>query len=76
LDWPIEYSEGGTKVGKIIAFNQSQPRAELPKQPCYCCTRCDSERFTLLESGLVKCAQCGAVMGNLGIIPIELSKRG
>lgn len=65
-------------MGKVISFKHGHPgpAEQEPREPRYCCTRCDSERFTLLESGLVKCAQCGAVMGNLGVVPIELSKRG
>lgn len=35
--------------------------------PQYYCTRCDNDEFRLHASGAVHCAQCGALMANIGV---------
>jgi len=34
-------------------------------EPSYCCTRCDSDLFRILASGLVRCGKCMSDIRNL-----------
>ncbi len=39
--------------------------------PHYFCLRCDTDQFRLFPAGAVHCAQCGALMRNLGVSDSE-----
>ena len=66
------------KLVRLSAYRRERrppPSAErLPPQcpepagqPCYYCTRCGAEKFTLGTGGEVQCAGCGALMRNLEV---------
>jgi len=44
--------------------------------PHYFCLRCDAERFQLYATGVIHCAQCGALMRNISVIEGEEGRAG
>lgn len=69
------------QVIRISDFREPQgaepdraPAAE-PK-PAYYCMRCDTDRFMLYPSGVVRCANCGAVMRNIKVSDSNRKKHG
>ncbi len=50
------------------------PQAGIKPGPHYFCTRCESDRFKLFSSGMVHCAQCGALMRNITVAESEHGK--
>jgi hypothetical protein len=60
-------------VGKIVCLSgvRNKRRAltvhsSSPEmKPAYFCTRCNSELFSLLATGQVRCGKCGAMIENL-----------
>lgn len=53
---------------------RTQPEAGVKPGPHYFCTRCESDRFKLFSSGVVHCAQCGALMRNITVAETEQGK--
>lgn len=47
------------------------PASPLSGSPHYFCLRCDAERFQLYATGVIHCAQCGALMRNISVIEGE-----
>lgn len=45
------------------------PRETAPSDPGphYYCERCESDRFRLFTSGVIRCAHCGVQMGNISV---------
>ncbi len=39
--------------------------------PVYFCTRCSADVFHLHPSGEVRCIECGAIMRNIGVVPVD-----
>ena len=60
-------------MGKLVHLSSYRAEragvapAEPADHPCYFCTRCGAERFTLGSLGEVQCAGCGALMRNLEV---------
>ena len=48
----------------------------LSGSPHYFCLRCDAERFQLYATGVIHCAQCGALMRNISVIEGEEGRAG
>ena len=44
--------------------------------PHYFCLRCDTERFQLYATGVIHCAQCGALMRNISVVEGEEGRAG
>jgi len=45
------------------AAPESAPEGDA--KPAYFCMRCDTDRFKLYPAGVVRCANCGAMMRNI-----------
>jgi hypothetical protein len=52
------------------------PASSLSGSPHYFCLRCDAERFQLYATGVIHCAQCGALMRNISVIEGEEGRAG
>lgn len=44
--------------------------------PVYFCTRCCADLFHLHPSGDIRCVECGAIMRNIGVVPVDRSNVG
>ena len=69
------------KVFRMSDFRPPQPVApEFPSErdakPAYFCMRCDTDRFKLYPAGVVRCANCSAVMRNITFTDSRRAKQG
>ena len=60
--------------GERKAGRRTPPEAGIKPGPHYFCTRCESDGFKLFSSGVVHCAQCGALMRNITVAETEQGK--
>ncbi len=57
----------------IVRLAEYRKRRKPPRRAApdigeqYFCTRCDADEFKLGATGMVHCAQCGALMRNLAV---------
>jgi ribosomal protein L37AE/L43A len=61
---------------KVEQRDSPAPEAGVKPGPHYFCTRCETDRFKLFSSGVVHCAQCGALMRNITVAETEQGKAG
>ena len=61
-------------MGQVVKLAERRPRRitgrgalRLLGDRTYFCMGCDTDRFLLYPGGRVQCAQCGALMENLGV---------
>jgi len=59
-----------------LAKYRKQTKAETPTGPVYFCTRCCADLFHLHPSGDIRCVECGAIMRNIGVAPVDRSNAG
>ena len=64
------------KYRKARRAPRPAPASPLSGSPHYFCLRCDAERFQLYATGVIHCAQCGALMRNISVIEGEEGRAG
>jgi len=64
------------KYRKARRPQRPAPASPLAGSPHYFCLRCDAERFQLYATGVIHCAQCGALMRNISVIEGEEGRAG
>ncbi|HXJ09377.1 MAG TPA: hypothetical protein VNH12_07705 [Burkholderiales bacterium] len=64
------------KYRKAHRPQRPAPASQLSGSPHYFCLRCDAERFQLYATGVIHCAQCGALMRNISVIEGEEGRAG
>lgn len=53
-----------------------EPVSERDSKPAYFCMRCDTDRFKLYPTGVVRCANCSAIMRNISFSDSRRATRG
>jgi len=64
------------KYRKARRPQRPAPASQLSGSPHYFCLRCDAERFQLYATGVIHCAQCGALMRNISVTEGEEGRAG